>query len=63
MLKDTELIAVPEMGARLGNFTVTNINDHEAWICVSEWMQPDPKICASYGARNRLWRIRIFGDA
>lgn len=58
-MKETELIAVPEMGARLGNFYVTNMNEHEAWICVSEWMQPVPQVCESYGARNRLWQTRI----
>ena len=62
---DTERIAVPEMGARLGNFSVTEISESEAWICVCEWMQttgPDPHdhtVCARYGANNRLWRTRI----
>ena len=65
LIKDTEVIAVPEMGARLGNFTVTGISDHEAWICVCEWMQTTPPDCfnsarcVQYGANNRLWRIRI----
>jgi hypothetical protein len=65
LVRDTERIAVPEMGARLGNFCVTEISDGEAWICVCEWMQttgPNPfdhTVCARYGANNRLWRIRI----
>ena len=65
LVRDTEVIAVPEMGARLGNFTVTGIKENEAWICVCEWMQttgPDPfdfSRCVQYGANNRLWRIRI----
>ena len=65
LVKDTEVVAVPEMGARLGNFSVTGIGDHEAWICVCEWMQttgPDPfdhTVCTRYGANNRLWRTRI----
>ena len=64
-MKDTEEIAVPEMGARLGNFTVTGVKDNEAWICVCEWMQtrdPNPfdyTVCMRYGANNRLWRTRI----
>ena len=65
LIKDTEVIAVPEMGARLGNFSVTGISENEAWICVCEWMQttgPDPfdsSRCVQYGANNRLWRTRI----
>nr|MCR5264552.1 hypothetical protein [Clostridiales bacterium] len=65
LIKDSEFIAVPEMGARLGNFTVTGINDHEAWICVCEWMQTTPpdcfdsSRCVRFGANNRLWRTRI----
>ena len=53
------------MGARLGNFTVTNMKENEAWICVSEWMQTTPPDstnsarCVQYGADNRLWRTRI----
>ncbi len=66
LIRDTEIIAVPEMGARLGNFSVTNISDDESWIFVCEWMQtiaPDhnnSRICESYGAKNRLWRTRIM---
>lgn len=65
LVKDTEVIVVPEMGARLGNFTVTGMKDNEAWICVSEWMQTTPPDCSDssrcvrYGANNRLWRTRI----
>ena len=65
LVRDTEVIAVPELGARLGNFTVTNVKENEAWICVAEWMQTqgerwfDGSLCAQYGANNRLWRIRI----
>ena len=60
LVKDTEIIAVPEMGARLGNFTVVNMKENEAWICVCEWMQTDPKVCESYGANNRLWRVHVM---
>lgn len=60
LVKDTEVIVVPEMGARIGNFTVTQMKENEAWICVSEWMQSVPEVCYSYGARNRLWRTRVM---
>ena len=65
LVKETEFIAVPELGARLGNFTVTGVKDDETWICVCEWMQttpPDPTnsaVCVQYGANNRLWRVRV----
>ena len=62
LVKDTEIIVVPEMGARLGNFTVTQMKPGEAWICVSEWMQTIPEVCVSYGARNRLWCTRIMWE-
>ena len=65
IIRDSEEIAVPEMGARLGNFTVTEMKPDEAWICVCEWMQTtlpdcsDSSVCVRYGANNRLWRTRI----
>lgn len=65
LVKETEVVVVPEMGARIGNFNVCQVKENEAWICVSEWMQttgPDPydsSVCYRYGARNRLWRTRI----
>ncbi len=37
--RDTERVVVPERGARLGNFAVTEVNADETWITVSEWMQ------------------------
>ncbi len=39
LLRDTEQIAVPEMGAQLGNFGVTPGGANDAWLCASEWME------------------------
>ncbi len=39
LIKDSEMIVVPERGARLGNFGVTPVSDSESWVVVSEWMQ------------------------
>jgi hypothetical protein len=39
VIRKTERILVPERGARLGNFGVTNVNENETWVTVSEWMQ------------------------
>ena len=38
---ETERILLPERGARLGNFGVTDINQNETWVTVAEWMQPE----------------------
>jgi hypothetical protein len=37
--KDTEIVVVPDHGARLGNFGVTQVSDSEAWVVAAEWMQ------------------------
>ena len=68
VIRSTERILVPEYGARLGNFAVTNVNERETWVTVAEWMQtwgpdivipPDNK----YGADNRVFVARILWDA
>ncbi len=40
VLRETEQILVPERGARLGNFGVTDVSPNETWVTVAEWMQP-----------------------
>jgi hypothetical protein len=40
VIRETEQILVPERGARLGNFGVTEISPLETWVTVAEWMQP-----------------------
>lgn len=40
LVKSTEVILVPELGARLGNFNVANISEKEKWLLTAEWMQP-----------------------
>lgn len=39
VLRNTERVIVPERGARIGNFAVTDVSEQETWITVSEWMQ------------------------
>jgi lysophospholipase L1-like esterase len=60
----TERIAVPERGARLGNFGIVDVNEQETWITVAEWMQTwPPKFIIRpdniYGADNRVYAARI----
>jgi len=50
--QETEFVAVPERGARLGNFGVTS-DGKDALIVVSEWMQPAG--CEAYGSDNAIW--------
>jgi hypothetical protein len=57
VIRDTEQIAVPERGARLGNFGCVHINDQESWVVVSEWMQPIG--CEKYGSDNTIFVSKI----
>ncbi|WP_092170375.1 sialidase [Cyclobacterium xiamenense] len=41
VVRHTERILVPERGARLGNFGVTEVSPSETWVTVAEWMQPE----------------------
>lgn len=67
VIRATERVLVPERGARLGNFAVTEVNDRETWVTVAEWMQtwgpnviipPDNK----YGADNSVYVARIVWE-
>ena len=57
VIRSTEKILVPERGARLGNFGVTDISPDETWVTVAEWMQP--KGCEKYGSDGSLFIARI----
>ena len=65
LIRSTEQIAVPERGARLGNFGCLHVSDHESWVIASEWMQttaPDHynyRRCMSYGSDNSIFIARI----
>ena len=57
LLRDTEVILVPELGARLGNFAAFEPTDKEAWLITAEWMQPAG--CEAYGSDNSLWLAKV----
>lgn len=65
IIRSTEQILVPEKGARLGNFGVTEISDYETWVTAAEWMQGpgpnyhDPKPLVARGADNRIWVAKV----
>ena len=64
IIKSTEQIAVPERGARLGNFGCVNVSDGEAYVIAAEWMQSlkneNPwDECAKYGSDNSIWISKL----
>ena len=64
LLRDTEVILVPELGARLGNFTVTDVSENAFWVVTAEWMQnykgKDWQFCKRFGSDNAIWRARVL---
>ncbi|MDX9882498.1 MAG: hypothetical protein RBS73_10565 [Prolixibacteraceae bacterium] len=57
VIRATEQILVPERGARLGNFGVTDVSKNETWVTVSEWMQP--RGVEKYGSDGSVFVARI----
>jgi len=57
VIRETERIIVPERGARLGNFGITDISADETWVTVSEWMQP--RGVEKYGSDGTIFVARI----
>ena len=39
VIRQTERVVVPQRGARLGNFSVSDHSEGETWVVVAEWMQ------------------------
>lgn len=58
ILRNTERILVPERGARLGNFGVTDVSPNETWITVAEWMQP--KGVEAHGSDNSIHVVKLI---
>lgn len=57
VIRETEQILVPERGARLGNFGVTDISPQETWVTVAEWMQP--RGVEKYGSDGSVFVAKI----
>lgn len=67
VIRSTERVLVPERGARLGNFAVTEVNEKETWVTVAEWMQTwGPNIVIppnnKYGSDNSVYASRIIWE-
>ncbi len=65
VIRATEQVLVPQRGARLGNFGVTQISPNETWVVVTEWMQTwrRPTVVIpvdnEYGADNSIHIAKI----
>ncbi len=68
LVRETEEIAVPERGARLGNFGCQSLGGGKGIVCASEWMQttaPDYfnwRRCMEYGSDNSIFVSHITFD-
>lgn len=65
VIRATERVLIPERGARLGNFGVTDVNENETWVTDAEWMQTWPPHYIMppdnpYGADNSVYAARIL---
>ncbi|MHC4883891.1 MAG: exo-alpha-sialidase [Planctomycetota bacterium] len=62
LLRDTEQPVIPQRGARLGNFGITEVSDSEVWVVASEWMQ-GPKGTweglEEHGSENAIFIARV----
>lgn len=63
--RETEVEIVPNRGARLGNFAVTDVpgsagRPDETWVTAAEWMQPVG--CEQYGSDNTIWVARLIWE-
>lgn len=62
LVRSTERVLVPELGARLGNFVCCEAADDEAWLVTAEWMQSWGErlgVCEQYGSDNSLWLVKV----
>jgi hypothetical protein len=65
VIRESEQIAVPQRGARLGNFGIAKVNENESWIVAAEWMQtglPDPhdcRVCEKWGSDNSIFLAKV----
>ncbi len=65
VIRATERELMPQRGAKLGNFGVTEVNENETWVTDAEWMQTngpnyaDFEACMKYGSDNAVFAARI----
>ena len=63
LIRDTERIAVPERGARLGNFSCFIENETSSYVVAAEWMQSikgkDYRYCMEFGSDNSIFLSHV----
>lgn len=64
IIRHTERIAVPERGARLGNFGCQSYSDKRGFVFAAEWMQGDNGVegCAKHGSDNSIFLSTVDFD-
>lgn len=66
VIRSTETELMPQRGAKLGNFGVTEVNERETWVTDAEWMQTtgpnyaDFTQCMKHGSNNAVFAARIL---
>jgi hypothetical protein len=65
VVRSTERVVVPKLGAQLGNFGTVNASPAESWIVTTECMQGDARntqnleLTEQRGGNNRVYIARI----
>ena len=62
VIRSTERVLIPDKGADLGNFDITNVNANETWVIAAEGMQTQPATGApsQYGSNNNVYVARVI---
>ncbi len=66
IIRRSERELMPQRGAKLGNFGITEVNENETWVTDAEWMQTtgpnyaDYTQCMKYGSDNAVFAARIL---
>ena len=66
VIRSTERELMPQRGAKLGNFGVTEVGEDETWVTDAEWMQTkgpnyaDFTECMKHGSNNAVFAARIL---
>ncbi len=66
VMRSTERELMPQRGAKLGNFGVTEVSENETWVTDAEWMQTkgpnyaDFTECMKHGSNNAVFAARIL---